>query len=212
VLVHSRSIGPGLTFHLGWDVGIVGMKAGGERELTIPAPMAYGKRKMSDIPPNSTLKFGQSLFQHTSYGHCPDTSSDSRGQTPHYQLDRKRLSPERSETKSITSSVCYYPIILLDANCSRVMLGDGYDDRTHPPVMHSHVHLAVVFTFPTKSSNKVRLREDTRDAEEDYTKLLRLLESSGLKVVGKAGRRHGEIIVLIHSPWAKLDQLARLEQ
>jgi hypothetical protein len=37
------------------------MKAGGERELTIPAPMAYGKRKMSDIPPNSTLKFGQSL-------------------------------------------------------------------------------------------------------------------------------------------------------
>ena len=38
------------------------MKAGGERELIIPAPMAYGKRKMSDIPPNSTLKFGQFLF------------------------------------------------------------------------------------------------------------------------------------------------------
>lgn len=37
------------------------MKSGGERELTIPAPMAYGKRKVSDIPPNSTLKFGQSL-------------------------------------------------------------------------------------------------------------------------------------------------------
>lgn len=49
-----------LILHSGWDVGIVGMKAGGERELTIPAPMAYGKRKMSDIPPNSTLKFGQS--------------------------------------------------------------------------------------------------------------------------------------------------------
>lgn len=50
---------PELTFPLGWDVGIVGMKAGGERELIIPAPMAYGKRKMSDIPPNSTLKFGK---------------------------------------------------------------------------------------------------------------------------------------------------------
>jgi hypothetical protein len=37
------------------------MKAGGERELTIPAPMAYGKRKTSGIPPNSTLKFGQFL-------------------------------------------------------------------------------------------------------------------------------------------------------
>ncbi|KAF9647311.1 hypothetical protein BDM02DRAFT_3188052 [Thelephora ganbajun] len=46
----------------GWDVGIVGMKAGGERELTIPAPMAYGKRKMSDIPPNSTLKFEVKLL------------------------------------------------------------------------------------------------------------------------------------------------------
>jgi len=47
-----------LTFRPGWDVGIVGMKAGGERELIIPAGMAYGKKKMSDIPPNSTLKFG----------------------------------------------------------------------------------------------------------------------------------------------------------
>lgn len=37
------------------------MKAGGEREMIIPPTMAYGKRKMSDIPPNSTLKFGQSL-------------------------------------------------------------------------------------------------------------------------------------------------------
>lgn len=52
-----------LTLRSGWDVGIVGMKAGGERELTIPAPMGYGKRKMSDIPPNSTLKFGQSLIR-----------------------------------------------------------------------------------------------------------------------------------------------------
>ena len=38
------------------------MKAGGERELTVPAPMGYGKRKMADIPPNSTLKFGQFPF------------------------------------------------------------------------------------------------------------------------------------------------------
>lgn len=78
--------------------------------------------------------------------------------------------------------------------------------------MHAHVHLVVVFTFPTKSSDKSRLREDTRNAEKEYTKLLLLLESSGLKVVGKAGRRHGEIIVLVHSPLDKLDRLARLEQ
>lgn len=80
------------------------------------------------------------------------------------------------------------------------------------PIMHPHVHLVVVFTFPTRSSDKNRLREDIRNVEEDYTKLHRLLESSGLDVVGKAGRRHGEIIVLVHSPITKLNQLARLEQ
>jgi len=65
----SNTKGKPFTFRLGagevikgWDVGIVGMKAGGERELTIPAPMAYGKRKMSDIPPNSTLKFEVKLI------------------------------------------------------------------------------------------------------------------------------------------------------
>ena len=78
--------------------------------------------------------------------------------------------------------------------------------------MHAHVHLVVVFTFPTKSSNKSRLREEIQNAEEGYTKLLRLLESSGLKATGKAGRRHGEIIIFVHSPLAKLNQLARLEQ
>ena len=78
--------------------------------------------------------------------------------------------------------------------------------------MHSHVHLVIVFSFPIKSSSKARLREEIRNAEENYTGLLRLLKSSGLKAVGKAGRRHGEIIVLVHSPLAKLNQLARLEQ
>lgn len=86
-------------------------------------------------------------------------------------------------------------------------------DRAHLPViMRTHAYLVVAFTFPTKSSNKLRLREETRKAEEEYTKLLLLLESSGLKVVGKAGRKHGEIIIMVHSPLAKLDQLARLEQ
>lgn len=36
------------------------MQVGGEREIIIPPAMGYGKRKMSDIPPNSTLKFGAS--------------------------------------------------------------------------------------------------------------------------------------------------------
>lgn len=42
----------------GWDEGIVGMHVGGERLLTIPAAMGYGKRGTDGIPGNSTLIFG----------------------------------------------------------------------------------------------------------------------------------------------------------
>ena len=42
----------------GWDEGIVGMQVGGERKITIPPEMAYGKKAMGDIPKNSTLVFG----------------------------------------------------------------------------------------------------------------------------------------------------------
>ncbi|PSS29869.1 hypothetical protein PHLCEN_2v2636 [Hermanssonia centrifuga] len=47
----------------GWDVGIVGMQTGGERLLTIPATMAYGKKARSGIPANSNLIFGVCAFQ-----------------------------------------------------------------------------------------------------------------------------------------------------
>ena len=47
-----------MTPHSGWDVGVAGMQAGGERLLTIPAPMAYGKRGQQGIPGNATLIFG----------------------------------------------------------------------------------------------------------------------------------------------------------
>lgn len=41
----------------GWDLGLVGMAAGGERRLTIPASLAYGKKGVAGIPGNSTLIF-----------------------------------------------------------------------------------------------------------------------------------------------------------
>lgn len=54
----------GFTFPLGggmvikgWDLGVVGMKPGGVRELTIAPELAYGDRDLGPIPPNSTLKF-----------------------------------------------------------------------------------------------------------------------------------------------------------
>jgi FK506-binding nuclear protein len=41
----------------GWDLGVAGMAIGGERKLTIPAPLAYGSKALPGIPKNSTLHF-----------------------------------------------------------------------------------------------------------------------------------------------------------
>jgi peptidylprolyl isomerase len=41
----------------GWEDGVIGMKVGGKRELTIPPQLAYGDADQQGIPPNSTLIF-----------------------------------------------------------------------------------------------------------------------------------------------------------
>jgi len=53
----------GKTLIEGWRLGLIGMKVGGKRRLTIPPELAYGQQgKLGRFPPNSTVVFDIELF------------------------------------------------------------------------------------------------------------------------------------------------------
>ena len=78
--------------------------------------------------------------------------------------------------------------------------------------MPPHVDLVILFSAGVPSINKAQAKENIQQAEEQYTRLLNLLKSSGLHAVGKRGEKLGDLIILVKCPQQKLDALARAER
>ncbi|KAJ0419448.1 hypothetical protein BJY00DRAFT_302187 [Aspergillus carlsbadensis] len=102
----SNKKGKPFTFKLGkgevikgWDIGVAGMAVGGERRITIPPHLAYGKQSLPGIPANSKLIFDirvriqqrssrllsllglRSPITVVKATNSPDTASDSQSET-----------------------------------------------------------------------------------------------------------------------------------
>ena len=72
----------------GWDLGVVGMKVGGKRKLTIPSRLGYkDKGSGSKIPPNATLVFEIELL---SVGDTLDGGADDGGSLDGGKKKKKR--------------------------------------------------------------------------------------------------------------------------
>lgn len=57
----SFTLGEGMVI-AGWDKGVVGMKVGGERKLSIPSDLGYGQKAQEKIPAGSDLYFDIKLL------------------------------------------------------------------------------------------------------------------------------------------------------
>ncbi|KAI0272381.1 calcium-activated chloride channel-domain-containing protein [Gloeopeniophorella convolvens] len=78
--------------------------------------------------------------------------------------------------------------------------------------MLPHVDLVVVFRASAVHYSKQQARDDAKQAEEQYTRLLTLLRTSGLQAVGRRGERQGQLVILVRSSDQQLHRLVQRER
>ncbi|KZT70878.1 DUF590-domain-containing protein [Daedalea quercina L-15889] len=79
--------------------------------------------------------------------------------------------------------------------------------------MPPKVDLILVFrSSPGKVLSRRDARENARQAERQYTKLLEVLKAGGLRAVGKRGENDGQLLVLVSCPQSTLARLVKRER
>jgi hypothetical protein len=85
-------------------------------------------------------------------------------------------------------------------------------NNTPSPAMDLKVDIAIVFRAATTSLLKSAIREDAKQAEQQYTKLVETLKAGGLYATGRRGSTRDQLIVLVYCPEEKLVQLVQKER
>jgi anoctamin-10 len=74
------------------------------------------------------------------------------------------------------------------------------------------VDLVLVFCSSYPPLAKKERAKESKEAEEEYTRLLSVLRTNGFRATGRSGGSQGEILILVHAPWSKIKNLAQTEQ
>jgi len=119
----------------GWEQGLLGMKVGGVRKLTIPADLAYGSQPAGKIPANATLTFEIRLLDiipgSTFASIATAAASKEQAQPAGTKLFTSALLGKRNATSGdvlqvASGVVASYQIWGYDGNDSLIG-GDSYD-------------------------------------------------------------------------------------
>ncbi|KZT43215.1 hypothetical protein SISSUDRAFT_978754 [Sistotremastrum suecicum HHB10207 ss-3] len=81
-------------------------------------------------------------------------------------------------------------------------------EASNPP----DVDLILVFSANSRTLSKQEAVEEARNAQDEYNRLIQILTKAGLRATGRRGLAHGQILLLVQTPWDKITKLVQRER